>query len=218
MVKRLMSFYKIKKILGIGCALILLGGCTPEIPEGDIKDFVDAIDFDNTYEKVNYGKSVINVKHYLSEENLAGELTITTYMDKTDDKYNIPTTKAVWDAIESYEGLLEDVSLAKPKPTNTPLKDLREPGYYLYKRNDHFSYGGESINCKNALIEVKRDYVYTDEGKVVKSNRTIQHVYATSKITTSDGTVYKINGSEYTRWGTSSSDWKAWQQYGFQAS
>lgn len=121
--------------------------------------------------------------------------------DKTDDKYNIPTSKAVWEALENYEGLLDGVSLSRPQSVNKDIDQLREPGYYLQTGNRHFSYGGESINYKNALIKVERQK---------NSNRVIQHVYATSKITTSDGPVYKINGSEYTRWGTSSTDWKAW--------
>ena len=76
---------------------------------------------------------------------------------------------------------------------------MRDAGYYLQTGNRHFSYGGETIYYTNALIRVEK-----------QSNRVIQHVYATSKVTSNGTTTYKINGSEYTRWGTSATDWKAW--------
>ena len=120
--------------------------------------------------------------------------------DETDGKYNIPTTKAVWDAIKSYDNVLDGVSLARPKKTQSDINKLITPGYYIKQNIQHFSYGGESINCKNALIKVEK-----------QSNRIIQHVYATSYSTTAKD--YKLNGSEYRRWGIASSteaNWKAW--------
>ena len=41
----------------------LFTGCTPAIPEGDIKDFVTSFDYETTYENVNYGESIIKVEH-----------------------------------------------------------------------------------------------------------------------------------------------------------
>ena len=63
-----------KKLLG--AASLLLVGCTPVIPEGDIKDFLANISFENTYSNVNYGKSIIEVKHNQDENVVLGELTI----------------------------------------------------------------------------------------------------------------------------------------------
>ena len=73
-----------KKILGV--ASLLLVGCTPAIPEGDIKDFLANISFDNTYEKVNYGTSVIEVKHNQDENVVLGELTIINEFNKVNNE------------------------------------------------------------------------------------------------------------------------------------
>lgn len=86
MVKQTMSLNS-KKIIGIGSALIILCGCTIEIPEGDIKTFVEAINFESTFEAVDYGKSVIEINHYEENDELVGALKITTCFDKLDNKY-----------------------------------------------------------------------------------------------------------------------------------
>ena len=72
-----------KKLLG--AASLLLVGCTPVIPEGDIKDFLANISFENTYSNVNYGKSIIEVKHNQDENVVLGELTIINEFDKVND-------------------------------------------------------------------------------------------------------------------------------------
>ncbi|MCH5180656.1 MAG: hypothetical protein J1F32_05555 [Erysipelotrichales bacterium] len=63
---------------------ILLTGCTYDIPEGDIKDFVDRLNFDLAYQHVNTGKSVITATYYINGE-VDGKVCSTTYFDKTDD-------------------------------------------------------------------------------------------------------------------------------------
>ena len=73
-----------KKLLG--AASLLLVGCTPVIPEGDIKDFLANISFENTYSNVNYGKSIIDVKHNQDENVVLGELTIINEFDKVNDE------------------------------------------------------------------------------------------------------------------------------------
>ena len=73
-----------KKLLG--AASLLLVGCTPVIPEGDIKDFLANISFENTYSNVNYGKSIIEVKHNQDENVVLGELTIINEFDKVNDE------------------------------------------------------------------------------------------------------------------------------------
>ena len=126
--------------------------------------------------------------------------SIETVVNDASTDSQIPTARAVWQALKNYKELLIGIDLARPKSINKDINQLRDAGYYLQTGNRHFSYGGESINYTNALIKVEK-----------QSNRVIQHVYATSKVKTSNGTYdYKINGSEYTRWGTSEADWKAW--------
>lgn len=80
-----MNIYR-KKLYGIIGALTILSGCTMEIPEGDIKDFVEAINYNTTFDKVDYGKSVIEVKHYTNEDEVAGTLKITTCFDKENEE------------------------------------------------------------------------------------------------------------------------------------
>ena len=112
----------------------------------------------------------------------------------------IPTAKAVWEALVDYKDLLIGVDLGRPEITTLSLNELITPGYYKQTKLRHFSYGGETIYYANALIKVEK-----------QANRVIQHVYATSKVTSAGQTTYKINGSEYTRWGTGATDgWKAW--------
>ena len=85
MVKQLMNLQN--KIIGFFSTLVLLSGCTIEIPEGDIKTFVEAINYESTFEAVDYGKSIIEITHFTDKEEPAGELKITTCFDKVDDKY-----------------------------------------------------------------------------------------------------------------------------------
>lgn len=155
---------------------------------------------------IQYVTEEINKLYDKLKNELQDKLNIVTSItgdtpEKTDDKYNIPTAKAVWDAIVGYEDLFTGRSWDKPKEIDISIDELVEPGYYLQigTSNRYFTYGGEIIFYVNGLIRVEK-----------QSNRVIQHVYTTSKITSGNETTYKINGSEYTRWGTSTTDWKAW--------
>ena len=131
--------------------------------------------------------------------DLQTKLTIKNVVNSNSTDNQIPTAKAVWDAITNYQELFVGVSLDKPKHINAHLDTMREPGYYMQTGTRYFSYGGEAIYYTNALVKVEK-----------QANRVIQHVYATSKITSNGTTNYKINGSEYTRWGLSENDWKPW--------
>lgn len=119
--------------------------------------------------------------------------------DKTSNKYNIPTAQAVWNALSSYKDLFTGRSWDMPKSINQNIDTMRIPGYYLQTGSRYFSYGGEKIYYTNALIRVEK-----------QSNRVIQHVYSTSKVTSGNNTTWKINGCEYRRWGTSETNWMSW--------
>lgn len=142
--------------------------------------------------------------------DLQSKINIVTSVNNSSDNNHIPTAAAVWNAISSYDKILEGVSLQRPQSYTGSIDNLTTAGYYImdHSKNSpkNFSYGGETIYYTNALVTVKK-----------QSNRIIQHVCATNKITSSsDNTVftYKINGSEYTRYGLYNSDgtknWKPW--------
>lgn len=71
--------------------VVCLGGCQKDIPEGEIKDYVSAFDFDETYENVKYGSSVLNSVHYIDGIS-QGEITIYTYIDRRDGLYHYSKT------------------------------------------------------------------------------------------------------------------------------
>ena len=130
--------------------------------------------------------------------NIVTEITSES-TDKTDNKYNIPTAQAVWSALSNYKDLFVGRSWDSPKKIDENIDNMRTPGYFLQTGSRYFSYGGEKIYYTNALIRVEK-----------QSNRVIQHVYATSRVTNGSDTTWKINGSEYRRWGVTETDWKSW--------
>lgn len=162
---------------------------TNPVQNSKVKEYVDGI-------KTTLTNSINALIKFTGELN---EYAIVKSINSSSTHAQVPTAQAVWSAITSYKDLLKGVDLAQPKSVNQDINTLRDAGYYLQTGNRHFSYGGETIYYTNALIRVEK-----------QSNRVIQHVYATSKVTSNGTTTYKINGSEYTRWGTSATDWKAW--------
>lgn len=90
--------------MGMVSALMLIAGCTPAIPEGKIKDFVENIEFENTFNNVHIGESVIQAKHFENGGEV-GSITITTYIDKTSD-YNYYYQKT--EVSGNYHGTEED--------------------------------------------------------------------------------------------------------------
>lgn len=130
--------------------------------------------------------------------NIVTEITSES-VDKTDNKYNIPTAHAVWDALSNYKDLFVGRAWDSPKKIDENIDKIRDPGYYLQIGSRFFSYGGEKIYYTNALIRVEK-----------QSNRVIQHVYSTSKVSNGSDTTWKINGAEYRRLGSSETSWSAW--------
>lgn len=130
---------------------------------------------------------------------LQPKLNIVTSITKNSTNSQIPTALAVWNALISYKDLLIGVDLARPQSINKNLNEMVNAGYFKQTGHRHFSYGGETIYYTNALIKVEK-----------QANRVIQHVYATSPVTSGGKTTYKVNGCEYTRWGSSTTNWGAW--------
>lgn len=172
----------------------------------------DAVDstIENNKEKYNIPttKAVLDrIKLLQSKINIKQTINNNSEHKDTNDIYNIPTSKAVWDTISNE---LKAVDYRKPQIWNGNINNLTTAGYYLMQHDEKkpksFSYGGETIYYTNALVTVKK-----------YSNRVIQHVCATTKVTSSTDAntyTYKINGSEYTRYGSYKSDgtktWRPW--------
>lgn len=84
----------------ISCILLLFCvSCTRDIPEGDIKDFVDKLNFETAYQNVSSGKSIVIATYYIDDVE-DGKISTTTYFDKKDLKYHYITT----DVTGSYFG------------------------------------------------------------------------------------------------------------------
>lgn len=130
--------------------------------------------------------------------NIVTEITSES-TDKTDNKYNIPTAHAVWSALTNYKDLFVGRSWDNPKKIDENIDNMRTPGYFLQIGSRYFSYGGEKIYYTNALIRVEK-----------QSNRVIQHVYATTRVSNGIDSTYKINGAEYRRLGSGETSWAAW--------
>ena len=85
------------------------------------------------------------------------------------------------------------------------INDLIEPGYYIEEENNNdrtFIYAGETIPYMNGIIVVER-----------QSNRIIQHVYATEEVTVNNTRTWKLNGTEYRRWGIYENNSTRWQKW-----
>lgn len=150
------------------------------------------------------------IKQLQSKINIINSIDANTTHKNEANLYNIPTGKAVWNALSNYKNLLQGVSLAMPQSYTGNINNLITPGYY-YMNHDitkakSFAYGGENIYYTNGLVTVQK-----------QSNRIIQHVCTTTKILASNNAnnyTYKINGSEYKRYGkydaNGKMDWHPW--------
>lgn len=90
-------------ILIIVLITLVLAGCTKAIPEGPIKDFVDKLDYDLAYQQINTGKSIITATYYVDDQ-VDGQVTSTTYIDKTNLKYHYITTDVVGSFVGTDSG------------------------------------------------------------------------------------------------------------------
>jgi hypothetical protein len=118
MAKQHIITIKMKKIFIflLGILSILLVSCVKEIPEGDIKEFVKKLDYDLAYQYVNTGKGTTTVKYYTFDvlgnndgegatKELKGQISSTTYINKTDGQYYYSIGEVTGDYIGDEEGL-----------------------------------------------------------------------------------------------------------------
>lgn len=78
--------YIIKKLvilLILVFSISSLSGCQKDIPDGDIKDFVVALNFDKAFDEIIKASSVVTSEKY-TDGVLDGKITTYTYIDQTD--------------------------------------------------------------------------------------------------------------------------------------
>lgn len=96
----------LKKLLCL-CALVvvllLFTGCAKDIPEGDIKEFVEQFDYDKAFEHINSGKSIITSTYYENDEE-QGKVVLTTWIDKDNEKYHFMDTRVSGNYIGQSSG------------------------------------------------------------------------------------------------------------------
>lgn len=124
--------HTLSKIISLFIIIMLtitFTGCQKEIPEGDIKDFVMAFNYDNAYKNVLYGASTVTSSNY--KENVEqGHITTYTYIDKREQLYHY--SKTVLSG--NYYGTGEDQFTYYEKET---LTYIDEQGYIVaYEKTD----------------------------------------------------------------------------------
>lgn len=83
-----MNIFKMKKVIILILLVIVVGltSCSKQIPEGDIKDFVEKLSYDAAYDFVQIAQSTTTVKHYENGEE-DGHLVMKISIDKKDMPY-----------------------------------------------------------------------------------------------------------------------------------
>lgn len=92
--KQHMNIYKMKKLIILLMFVMVVGltSCTKQIPDGDIKDFVEKINYDAAYSYVQKAQSNTTVKHFENGEE-DGQLVMGIWIDKEDKNYYFSESK-----------------------------------------------------------------------------------------------------------------------------
>lgn len=153
---------KLISIFTIVLLLVTFTGCQKEIPEGEIKDFVMAFDYDKTFKSVLYGSSIITSQNY--KENVEqGSITTYTYIDRRSGTYHYSKTSLSG----SYYGTGEDQFLYYEKETITYIN---EQGYIVaYEKTDgkveEMTYREEDVSTLiNYFYYTESEYSYHTGG------------------------------------------------------
>ncbi len=102
------------------------------------------------------------------------------------------------------EGIKKLLNLNEPAESDDNIDDLIDAGFYIYKSETEEVISTNNY-LNNALIFVLKE-----------DTRVIQHVYPTKKIykENSDEFAYKLNGSQYTRFGITTNEDTEWSMFG----
>lgn len=118
-----MQFIHMKNKLCVVYILILciisLAACKKNIPEGEIKTFVEGFNFEETYKHTKYATSIVTSSHYV-DNILQGTITTYTYIDMSEGKYHYSKTSLNGD----YYGNGEDQFAYYEQETITYLDDF----------------------------------------------------------------------------------------------
>lgn len=86
--KQHMNISKMKKYIILLLLVMVVGltSCSKQIPDGDIKDFVEALDYETAYSFVQNAQSYTTVKHFENGEE-DGHLSMNITIDKENTSY-----------------------------------------------------------------------------------------------------------------------------------
>lgn len=90
----------LKKLAVLVFLLVGLTACTQNIPEGDIKNFVDGMSYKTAYEHIDVGVSHVTAVYSENDKEL-GSISIHTEID-TNNKYYFASTLTSGSYIEEY--------------------------------------------------------------------------------------------------------------------
>ena len=79
-------FNLFKKVFPALLLILSFSSCSKKIPDGDIKDFVDKLNYKDAYDFVNTASSQTIVKHYVNSQ-VDGSLQMDIQIDKKEYKY-----------------------------------------------------------------------------------------------------------------------------------
>ncbi len=132
------------------------------IPEGEIKDFVDQLDYERAFNHVQTGKSVITVSFYVDDQ-LDGMMEVTTHIDKTNQYYQYMNT----DVSGSYYGTGEGQHNYRNRQVLTYFNEEEE--VVVYQQTDgqaeEISYTEEDVfKSVNNFFYQKLESGYHSEG------------------------------------------------------
>lgn len=103
MVMQYIHINKIFFLIILITSLFCLASCKSEIPEGDIKDFVESLNFDKTYQETKCVNAVMTSEHY-QDGTLQGKIETTTYINLEKGEYYYSKN----DIYGNYYGIGED--------------------------------------------------------------------------------------------------------------
>lgn len=147
MVKQHIVTKMIKKIVllcSLAVILIVFSGCSKDIPEGDIKDFVEQFDYDKAFDQIETGKSIITSTYYENEVE-QGKVIVTTWIDKKNGKYQFMDTQVSGNYI-GQSGSQYDY-------------ERRQVVCYLNEKNEAIVY--QKTDGKQDEIDYREEDVYT---------------------------------------------------------
>ena len=146
-----------------------------------------------------YGHVKVDKKLENSTNPVRNSVIYSAIGDINEDIENIVSSLG-----KNTEGIKKLLNLNEPTESDDNIDDLIDAGFYIYKSETEEVISTNNY-LNNALIFVLKE-----------DTRVIQHVYPTKKIykENSDEFAYKLNGSQYTRFGVTTNENTEWSMFG----